>query len=1080
MSLFVEDNDAYSGDETANEVPAPPNEAPGLGEGFPALSEEPLVFPVRVQDPPHITPVFEAKDVSCSLLLLFHQEIVDTMLSKDGLLVLGRGLGWEVVTANLLYALSSPKVSLVTGGRKIREGKRSLVLLLNSRDDEAVKLRDELMDLVWMNASADGATDVDLEKSPLTIIGSETTTADRRRRIYDEGGIVSVTSRVLVVDFLSGILSPNDVTGLFVLHAERVRETSNESFIVHLYRDSNDWGFVKAVSDEPEAFTGFTPLASKLKVLRITNVFLWPRFHVDVSTSLMTSGKSLSQKQKKEIEKLRFVTEINTKLSYKMNKIQAAILACLNSCLQELKRHNPTLASEYWDMENIHDLDFVLRVRLSMDSQWHRLSWTSKQLMNDLSTLKDLLANLLNLDSLSFYQIVQGIVDLNTRSTTNSVGLTNTTIMSPWLNLDEADTIISYSRDRALAKMKIYHNPNHAIDVETGEQLEIPTADDHYDEEYLLEELPKWDQLGLLLDDIMHEKSVSSRKSDGPVLIMCSSSKIVKQLAELIAGMAKQENTATGKKRYSSRNYMVSKLNDYLSWQEVSSLTKRLNVDLAKTEDDKVGQIDTPDHNADEELNTSKTFSRGKGVPVSKRRRTRGASSVASVAQLRSGSAQGRSTEAVDIDAAILKKLQDDIVQGQEGELDDEFREGELFVPADDKDFEEEAGGFLQDHNGLLALASFQIEHLDRLDQIIIETYNDRTNESLLQELSPSYIVMYEPDLSFIRRVEVFQAVNRESPAKTYFMYYGTSVEEQTHLLRIKKEKEAFTRLIKEKATLSKHFETELDNYKFTLRKQQVVNTRIAGGLDFRTETDEMRVIVDVREFRSPLPNLLYKVGIKVIPCMLTVGDYIVSPKICIERKAIPDLIASFKSGRLYTQCEQMFRHYETPVLLIEFDESKSFSFEPFAELRNFKQTSLSSPPSLGTKLLRQDIQTKLVMLLVSFPKLKIIWSSSPYETAQIYLELKANQDEPDIEASISKGVNPQIKTSGGEPPMYNDDAIDIIQSIPGINNVNYHIVIQRVRCIEALVKLTKDELTDMLGIENGTKAHNFINHRVR
>ena len=67
---------------------------------------------------------------------------------------------------------------------------------------------------------------------------------------------------------------------------------------------------------------------------------------------------------------------------------------------------------------------------------------------------------------------------------------------------------------------------------------------------------------------------------------------------------------------------------------------------------------------------------------------------------------------------------------------------------------------------------------------------------------------------------------------------------------------------------------------------------------------------------------------------MITVGDYIVSPKICIERKAIPDLISSFKSGRLYSQCEQMFRHYELPTLLIEFDESKSFSFEPFSDFK--------------------------------------------------------------------------------------------------------------------------------------------------
>ena len=61
-----------------------------------------------------------------------------------------------------------------------------------------------------------------------------------------------------------------------------------------------------------------------------------------------------------------------------MSKIQSAILTCIQSCLGELKRHNPTLATEYWDIENVHDRDFVGRIRGSMNSSWHRVSITSK------------------------------------------------------------------------------------------------------------------------------------------------------------------------------------------------------------------------------------------------------------------------------------------------------------------------------------------------------------------------------------------------------------------------------------------------------------------------------------------------------------------------------------------------------------------------------------------------------------------------------------------------------------------------------------------------------------------------------
>lgn len=91
-------------------------------------------------------------------------------------------------------------------------------------------------------------------------------------------------------------------------------------------------------------------------------------------------------------------------------------------------------------------------------------------------------------------------------------------------------------------------------------------------------------------------------------------------------------------------------------------------------------------------------------------------------------------------------------------------------------------------------------------------------------------------------------------------------------------------------------------------------------------------MVVDAREFRSAsaLPSLLHARNITVIPCTLTVGDYIITPDICIERKTIPDLIESLRSGRLYSQCESMFQYYKTPILLIEFHENKAFTLEVY------------------------------------------------------------------------------------------------------------------------------------------------------
>lgn len=89
-----------------------------------------------------------------------------------------------------------------------------------------------------------------------------------------------------------------------------------------------------------------------------------------------------------------------------------------------------------------------------------------------------------------------------------------------------------------------------------------------------------------------------------------------------------------------------------------------------------------------------------------------------------------------------------------------------------------------------------------------------------------------------------------------------------------------------------------------------------------------LQVVVDMREFGSSLPCVLHQQGIKILPVTLEVGDYILSPDICVERKSIADLFSSFSSGRLYHQAETMSRYYRLPVLLIEFSQDKSFSFQ--------------------------------------------------------------------------------------------------------------------------------------------------------
>ena len=81
-----------------------------------------------------------------------------------------------------------------------------------------------------------------------------------------------------------------------------------------------------------------------------------------------------------------------------------------------------------------------------------------------------------------------------------------------------------------------------------------------------------------------------------------------------------------------------------------------------------------------------------------------------------------------------------------------------------------------------------------------------------------------------------------------------------------------------------------------------------------------LRIVVDEREKKSGIPDLLKGTGINLEIKTLPVGDYIVAPETIVERKTVSDLISSIFDGRLFDQCHRLKEHYQFPILIIEGD----------------------------------------------------------------------------------------------------------------------------------------------------------------
>jgi DNA excision repair protein ERCC-4 len=227
------------------------------------------------------------------------------------------------------------------------------------------------------------------------------------------------------------------------------------------------------------------------------------------------------------------------------------------------------------------------------------------------------------------------------------------------------------------------------------------------------------------------------------------------------------------------------------------------------------------------------------------------------------------------------------------------------------------------------------------------------------------------------------------------------------------------------------------------------------------------RVVVDIREFRSSLPSLVHARGMDIVPCLLTVGDYVLTPSICVERKSISDLISSFSSGRLFNQVETMMEHYKNPMLLIEFDQSKSFTLEPFADM----QAPASNATSGAT-----DLQSKLVLLTLAFPRLRIIWSSSSYQTAEIFEELKKNDEEPDPRKAASLGAEGG-DDEAGRP--FNQTSMDMLREVPGVNEKNIVGVSLEVESLHSLANMDEDGIGAVVGKAAGREIYRFFNRNI-
>ena len=156
-----------------------------------------------------------------------------------------------------------------------------------------------------------------------------------------------------------------------------------------------------------------------------------------------------------------------------------------------------------------------------------------------------------------------------------------------------------------------------------------------------------------------------------------------------------------------------------------------------------------------------------------------------------------------------------------------------------------------------------------------------------------------------------------------------------------------------------------------------------------------------------------------------------------------------------------MLRYYKRPALLIECEEARPFG--------------LINQSEIGSEISPQHLLSKLSLLMLHFPKLRILWSRSPAHTVAIFQALKQGQSEPDPVAGAAIGA----AHAPGQEQTFNMAPRDFLRQLPGVHAHNYRKLMNSVPNLQELASSSREHLAVVLGAQNARLLHDFLHREI-
>ncbi|HDL16131.1 MAG TPA: DEAD/DEAH box helicase, partial [Euryarchaeota archaeon] len=161
-------------------------------------------------------------------------------------------------------------------------------------------------------------------------------------------------------------------------------------------------------------------------------------------------------------------------------------------------------------------------------------------------------------------------------------------------------------------------------------------------------------------------------------------------------------------------------------------------------------------------------------------------------------------------------------------------------------------------------------------------------------------VIFYEPVPSEIRTIQRRGRTGRSRAGKTIVLIARNTRDEAFYWGSTRKEKKMYE---------------ILQNFKNIKLKNKHENQKT---LENSIKKRKISIVVDTRELFSSITRELLNYNIISKPKRLEVGDYVISRRLCIERKTTEDFINSLIDGRLMSQAINLRQSYSRALMIVE------------------------------------------------------------------------------------------------------------------------------------------------------------------